>query len=427
MARGNHLAMPDALSAPHFEIGPSGLSCDGVPLASIAERVDTPVYVYSASLIREAYRRFDAAFQLVPHRLHYALKANSSLAVLRLLRSLGSGADANSGGEIDVARRAGFAPTDIVFTGVGKTRAELAQAVSLGVKAINAESAGEVARIDAVAASLDRRARVAVRVNPDIDSGGHPFISTGLGENKFGVPIDQVRALFCEMAGRTHVEPVGVHVHIGSQILSLDPLARAARAVARLVGALREDGIRLEHVDLGGGLGISYDGGGAPGAENLAAAILPAVRDLSVVLLLEPGRVVVGPAGVLVATVVDLKSRPDGGRFVVLDSGMTELLRPALYGAYHRIEPVVRQSGADSPCDIVGPLCESSDIVGRDRLLPPLEVGDLMAVFDVGAYGSSMASNYNRRMLAPEVMIDEGQWRLVRRRQTIDDLLSLEE
>jgi diaminopimelate decarboxylase len=419
--------MPDAQRAPHFETGPSGLSCDGVPLASIAGRVGTPVYVYSAPLIRDAYRRFDAAFRTVPHRLHYALKANSSLAVLRLLRSLGSGADANSGGEINVACRAGFTPADIVFTGVGKTRAELTQAVTLGVKAINAESPGEVARIDAVAASLGRKARVAVRVNPDVDPRSHPFISTGLRESKFGVPIGHARALFREMAGRAHVEPVGVHVHIGSQILSVDPLAGAARAVARLVGELREDGIRLEHVDLGGGLGISYDATTAPDAEDLAAAILPAVRDLGVVLLLEPGRAVVGRAGMLVATVVDMKSRPDGGHFVVLDSGMTELLRPALYDAYHRIEPVVRRSGADSPCDIVGPLCESSDIVGHGRLLPPLEVGDLMAVCDVGAYGASMASNYNRRMLAPEVMIDEGQWRLVRRRQTIDDLLSLEE
>ncbi len=419
--------MPDTPYAPQFEAAPAGLSCAGVALASVAERVGTPVYIYSAPLIRAAYRRFDAAFELVPHRLHYALKANSSLAVLRLLRSLGSGADANSGGEIDVARRAGFAPADIVFTGVGKTRAELEQAVALGVAVINAESPGEVARIDAIAASMGSRARVAVRVNPDIDPRTHRFISTGLRENKFGVPIDRARALFREMAGRASIEAVGVHVHIGSQILSLDPLVRAAQELARLVGELREDGIQLEHVDLGGGLGISYDGSGAPSPEEFAAAILPAVRDLGVMLLLEPGRVVVGSAGVLIATVVDLKSRPDGGRFVVLDSGMTELLRPALYGAFHRIEPVVRRPGAVSSCDIVGPLCEASDVVGRGRLLPPVEVGDLMAVFDVGAYGASMASNYNRRMLAPEVMIDEGQWRLVRRRQTIDDLLSLEE
>ena len=414
-------------TAPRFETGPSGLSCAGVPLASIAERVGTPVYVYSARLIREAYESFDAAFRPVRHRLHYALKANSSLAVLRLLHSLGSGADANSGGEIDAARRAGFAATDIVFSGVGKTPSELAQAVSLGVKAINAESPGEIARIDAVAAGLGTRARVALRVNPDIDPGSHPFISTGLRESKFGVPIGQARALFREMAGRAHVEPVGVHIHIGSQILSLGPLAHAAQAVARLACDLREDGIWIEHVDLGGGLGIAYDGAEAPGAGDLAAAVLPYVRDLGVELLLEPGRAIVGPAGVLVAAIVDLKPRAGGGRCVVLDSGMTELLRPALYGAYHRVEPVVRRPGEEAPCDIVGPLCESSDVLGRERPLPPVEVGDLLAVFDVGAYGASMASNYNRRMLAPEVIVDDGEWRLVRRRQTIDDLLSLEE
>jgi diaminopimelate decarboxylase len=389
--------------------------------------VGTPVYVYGAAAIRDAYRRFDAAFGGVPHALHYALKANSSLAVLRLLRALGSGADANSGGEIDVALRAGFIPADIVFTGVGKTRDELARAITLGVKAINAESPGEVARIDAIAGRLGERARVAVRVNPDIDPRSHPHISTGLRENKFGVPIDQARALYRDMAGRSHLDPIGVHVHIGSQILSLDPLARAAHAVARLVRELREDGIGIEHVDLGGGLGIAYDEAEAPTAGQLAAAVLPAVRDLGVALLLEPGRAVVGHAGALVATVVDLKARPDGGTFVVLDCGMTELLRPALYGAFHRIEPAIRRPGPLSSCDIVGPLCESSDVVGRGRLMPPLEVGDLMVIFDVGAYGASMASNYNRRALAPEVLVDEGHWRVIRRRQTVDDLLSLEE
>ena len=419
--------MPDTTTVPQFRTDEFGVSCAGVPLASIADRVGTPVYVYSAPGIRDAYRRFDAAFRGVPHALHYALKANSSLAVLRLLRALGSGADANSGGEIDVALRAGFIPADIVFTGVGKTRDELARAITLGVKAINAESPGEVARLDEVAGGLGERARVAVRVNPDIDPRSHPYISTGLRQSKFGVPIDEARALYRDMASRAHVEPVGVHVHIGSQVLSLDPLARAARAVANLVRELKDDGIALEHVDLGGGLGISYDGTDAPGADELAAAVLPAVRDLGVLLLLEPGRAIVGHAGALVATIVDIKARPEGGRFAVLDTGMTELLRPALYGAFHRIEPVNRRPGPASFCEIVGPLCESSDVVGRDRVMPPLEVGDRMVIFDVGAYGASMASTYNRRALAPEVLVDEGGWRVVRRRQTVDDLVSLEE
>jgi diaminopimelate decarboxylase len=403
------------------------MSCDGVPLAAIAEQLGTPVYVYSAAGMREGYRRFDDAFHDTRHELHYALKANSSLAVLRLLRDLGSGADANSGGEIDVALRAGFIPADIVFTGVGKTGDELAQAITLGVKAINAESPGEVARIDAIATGLGERAPVALRVNPDIDAGSHPYISTGLRGNKFGVPIDSARALFRDMARLGHVQPVGVHVHIGSQVLSVDPLARAAQAVAHLVREVKDDGIALTHLDLGGGLGIAYDETPAPRPADLAAAVLPAVRDLGLTVLLEPGRAVVGPAGVLVATVVDAKARADGGRLVVLDTGMTELLRPALYGAFHRIEPVTRRPGAASPIDIVGPLCESSDVVGLGRLLPPLEVGDRVVIFDTGAYGASMASNYNRRLLAPEVLVDGGAWRVIRRRQTIDDLVSLEE
>ncbi|MBE3099264.1 MAG: diaminopimelate decarboxylase [Planctomycetes bacterium] len=403
------------------------MSCDGVPLAAIAGRLGTPLYVYSAEGIREAYRRFDRAFRDVPHAVHYALKANSSLAVLRLLRGLGSGADANSGGEIEVALRAGFIPADIVFTGVGKTGDELERAVALGVKAINAESPGEIDRIDAVARSLGVRARVAVRVNPDIDPHSHPHISTGLRENKFGVPIELARPLFRDLAGRAGLDPVGVHVHIGSQVMSLDPLCRTARELARLVSEIRDDGIRLEHVDLGGGLGIAYNEDPAPTADAYAAAVLPAIRGLGLKLLLEPGRVIVGPAGVLVSRVVDIKVYPGGRRFVVLDSGMTELLRPALYGAYHRIEPAVRRPGAATLCDFVGPLCESSDVVGRDRLVSPVEVGDLIVICDVGAYGATMASTYNRRTLAPEALVDDGGYREIRRRQTVADLVALEE
>ncbi len=423
----NPAAASDPTTVPHFETAEFGVCCDGVPLGSIADATGTPVYVYSAAGIREAYRAFDEAFRAVRHRVHYALKANSSLAVLRLLRAEGSGADANSGGEIDVALRAGFIPADIVFSGVGKTRDELSRAITLGVRAINAESPGEVARIEAIAAAIGERAPVAVRVNPDIDAGSHPYISTGLKENKFGVPIGAARALIREMARMEHVEPVGVHVHIGSQILDVEPLARAARAVAQLVTEARSDGIALAHVDLGGGLGIAYEDQPAPRPDQLAAVVLPAVGSLGVEVLVEPGRAVVGPAGALVATVADVKARPDEGRFVVLDTGMTELLRPALYGAFHRLDAVRRRPGAASPIDVVGPLCESSDVVGRGRVLPPLEVGDRVVIYDAGAYGASMASNYNRRVLAPEVLVDGGSWRVIRRRQTIDDLVSLEE
>jgi diaminopimelate decarboxylase len=403
-----------------------GLCCDGVPLAEIAAAAGTPAYVYSAPLIREAWAALDTAFAGVPHALHYALKANSTLAVLRVLRALGSRADANSVGEIEVALRAGFEPSDLVFTGVGKTPDELRRAVALGVRSINAESSGEVARLDSIAAEAGRRARVALRINPDIDAHSHPHITTGRRGNKFGVPLDAARDLYREIARRKWLEPVGIHVHLGSQITDLGPLARAAAALVELVSNLRADGIELEHIDMGGGLGISYDGLPVPQPSEYAAAILPIVRQVGLELLLEPGRAIVGAAGVLLARVVDVKGGSDGPLFAVLDAGMTELLRPAMYGAYHAIEAVQPRPGARRRYDVVGPLCESSDTVGKDRDLPPLEVGDLVAVRDAGAYGSAMSSTYNRRPLSVEVMVDAGAWRIVRRRQTVDDMIALE-
>jgi diaminopimelate decarboxylase len=338
----------------------------------------------------------------------------------------GSAADANSIGEIDLALRAGFAPSDIVFTGVGKAPEELERAVVLGLKAINAESAGELERIDQTAQAHGTRARVALRVNPDIDSLTHPHISTGLRRNKFGVPLEQARALCRRTAERQGLHLVGLHAHLGSQIVTLGPLARSAATLVELARQLSDDGIRLEHLDLGGGLGISYDGSPVPTSADYAAAILPIVRQSGLALALEPGRAIVGAAGVLVARVVDLKEYPGGQRFAVLDAGMTELIRPALYGAFHRIEPVVSRVGLAVRYDIVGPVCESSDVFGQDRLLPPVAVGDLMAVLDAGAYGSAMASTYNRRPLPAEVLVDGGRWSVIRRRQTIDDLVALE-
>jgi diaminopimelate decarboxylase len=411
----------------HRETPTQTLNCVAVTLEHIADRAGTPTYVYSAPDIRAVWRRLEGAFAGVPHALHYALKANSTLGLLRLLRELGASADANSGGEIQVALRAGFTPGDIVFTGVGKSPAELQLAVSLGVTAINAESPGELERLNAIALAAGTRARVAVRVNPDIDAHSHPHISTGRRTNKFGVPIELARDLYRDIARMPGLEPVGVHIHVGSQITDLDPLRRAARAVVDLATALRADGIGIDHVDLGGGLGIPYDDGGVPGVEEYAKTLLPIMASSGLTLLLEPGRVVVGASAVLLARVVDVKAFPGGKRFVVVDAGMTDLLRPALYGAYHRIEAVSPRPGDKQRCDVVGPLCESSDTLGTDRDLPPLEVGDLVAVFDVGAYGSAMSFTYNRRPLPAEVLVDEAGWRLIRRRSTIDDLLALED
>ncbi len=410
-----------------FAFDTFSLTCDGVPVADIVAQVGTPAYIYSAARVRASYRALDEAFAGYPHTIHYALKANSTLAILRVLRELGAQADANSGGEIDVARRAGFEPGQIVFTGVGKTRDELTRAVALGLKAVNVESAGEAVRLDEIASALGTRVRVAVRVNPDIDPHTHAHISTGRRANKFGIPLEHVPALLRDLASRRGLLPVGVHVHLGSQLIEMGPLGEAARVLAGVTREVRDAGIVLEHIDLGGGLGIAYDGGEPPSPAAYAAAVLPVIRETGLHLLLEPGRYLSAPAGILVGGVTDIKAYPGSPRFVILDTGMTELIRPMLYGAFHRIAAVAPRPGPEAMCEVVGPLCETSDTLGHGRLLGPVEVGDALAVFDAGAYGIVMASNYNRRPMPPEVLVDDGTWRVVRRRQTVDDLLALEE
>ena len=417
-----------------FQATHTGLVCDGVSVAAIAAETGTPLYIYSAQAIRDAYGTLDAAFAAIPHAIHYALKANSTLAIARLLRELGSRVDANSGGEIRVAQRAGFQPSDIVFTGVGKTREELEYAIALGVFAINAESAGEIDRIAAIARGIGKEARVALRVNPDIDAKSHPNISTGLKTNKFGVPLEDARSIYDARRGLGGVRLAGIHVHIGSQITTVEPLRRAAEALTRIARELRGEGLELEHLDLGGGLGIAYEGRPIVTPREYADTVLPILQTAGLPVVLEPGRFIVGHSGALVARVVDTKcysgdpstSLGTGRRFAVLDAGMTELMRPALYGSFHNIVPVAPHAGAEQPLDVVGPICESSDVFARERMMPRLEEGDLVAILDVGAYGAVMANNYNRRMLAPEVMVDNGGWRVIRRRQTLDDVLALE-
>jgi diaminopimelate decarboxylase len=404
----------------------SDLVCDGVPLADIASAEGTPLYVYSAATVRERYTAMDRAFGAYPHRLHYALKANSSFAIARLVHALGGAADANSLGEIELALKAGFVPSDIVFTGVGKSQAELDAAVPLGLKAINVESAGELARVEAIAERRGLVARVAIRVNPDIDAKSHPHISTGLKINKFGIPLDEAHDLMATLSCRRSLRLVAVHVHIGSQITTLEPIGRAAAVLAQLSRRVLEMGIALEYVDVGGGLGISYDGTEVPSDADYARALVAEIGPLGLPIVAEPGRAIAGPSAVLVARVIDIKPRTATSDFAVLDAGMTELLRPALYAAFHRIEPLILRDGVPRQYELVGPVCESSDVVGRDRLLPTLQVGDLVAIRDAGAYGSAMSSNYNRRPLPIEVLVDQGRWRVIRRRQTIDDMLSLE-
>ena len=409
-----------------FSLSDNALACDGVPLSAIAEAAGTPTYVYSADAIRARYHAIDCAFAGYPHRLHYALKANSAFAIVRLLKEIGSAVDANSIWEIDLARRAGFEPAEIVFTGVGKSDAELECAAPLGLRAINVESAGELSRIETLARRLGVTVRVAIRINPDIDARSHPHISTGLRINKFGVPSEMARALAQTMAHRPALRLVAIHVHVGSQITAVEPLRRAAAFLADTAAAFAASGIQLEYLDAGGGLGVAYDDTPAVTAEEYVSALVAPIRDTGLPIVVEPGRAIVAPAAVLLARVVDLKPRDATSTFAVLDAGMTELLRPALYNAFHRIEPVRPRATAMQRYELVGPVCESSDVVGRDRMLPALEQGDLVAIRDAGAYGSAMASNYNRRPLPAEVLVDGGRWRVIRRRQTLDDMLALE-
>ena len=322
--------------------------------------------------------------------------------------------------------RAGFTPAEIVFTGVGKTDAELERAISLGLRSINAESEGEIERIDAIATARGVKARVAVRVNPDIDAKSHPHISTGLKSNKFGVAIADAREMCLRMRGRAGVQIVGLHSHVGSQITQLEPLRRAAEALVALAAELRDAGVAVEHLDIGGGLGIAYEGQRVPTAAEYAASVLPIVRESGLNLILEPGRFLVAQAGMLVTRVVDIKPQAGGKLFVIVDAGMTELMRPMLYGAYHRIEHALAVDRPAALCDIVGPICETTDTLGKDRSLPRPEVGDLLVVFDAGAYGAVMASNYNRRPMPAEVLVKDGEATVIRRRQTFDDLIALE-
>ncbi len=403
------------------------LTCDGVNLSKVVESEGTPLYVYSAALIAERYSALDAAVGDYPHRIHYALKANSTLGIVRLISRIGAAVDANSWGEIAVACRASVPPEDIVFTGVGKTDAELTQAVSLGIKAINAESIGELTRINQIAASQGKRTRVAIRINPDIDAKSHPGISTGSRSHKFGVPLHDAGPLCREVSGWDGIQLVGVHAHVGSQITTIDPMRTVAKTISEFAQALIADGLYLEHIDLGGGLGISYDGTPTLSVKEYVRALLDAVVPTGLDLILEPGRWVIGPAGLLLANVVDVKAQNNGRHFVVLDAGMTELMRPALYGAVHRVEPCIQRMGPDVICDIVGPICETTDVIRSDHTMVLPEAGDVLAICDVGAYGAAMASNYNRRALPAEVLITEGRYQVIRSRQNIDELLACEE
>jgi diaminopimelate decarboxylase len=402
--------------------GDGELACDGTPLEDLAREFGTPLYVYSWPKIEETYRRFGAAFARVPHLVCYAAKANSSLAILKKLAALGAGADVVSGGELRACLECGFPADRIVFSGVGKTDVEIRAGVEAGILAFNAESEREIERIAGAARSTGREARIALRVNPDIDARSHPYISTGLKRNKFGVDIARARAIFADARGQRGISMTGVQAHIGSQILDVEPLVQTARALADLARELAEDGFPIETVDIGGGIGIGSRG---LTPETYAEHVLPALDGFPGRLLVEPGRAIAGPAGALLARVLGVK-REGGKNFVILDAAMNDLLRPALYEALHPIERVSRDGGERIRADVVGPVCESADCFQQDADLARPAEGDLVAILDTGAYGFAMSSNYNFRTRPAEVLVENGSARLIRRRETYDDLVRLE-
>jgi len=431
------------------------LFCDQVPLTKLAERYGTPLYVYSATTIRERLAAFEKAFRGVAHSICYSVKANSNLSILRLLARQGCAFDVVSGGELERVLAADRrAAKKVVFSGVGKSRDEMAAALKAGILLFNVESESELFALAECAARLRKTARVALRVNPDVAADTHPYISTGLHKHKFGVPIASARALYAKAAAAPYLKVAGVSVHIGSQITDVAPFAEAGERVADLVRELRADGHNIDYVDTGGGLGIAYQGPDSQFAQDkltedkfaedifadyvaeYARAVTKPLRGLHVHLLLEPGRAIVGPAGVLLTSVLYRKEN-DGKRFLIVDAAMNDLIRPALYGAYHEIVPVVQskvqfqvqtqESSANKEIvDVVGPVCESGDFFARDRELSRVEEGDLLAILDAGAYGMVLASNYNTRTRPAEVLVSGKSVKLIRRRQKVRELYSAE-
>jgi diaminopimelate decarboxylase len=405
------------------------LFCESVALERLAERHGTPLYVYSAEMIRARIQAFQRAFRTVPYTLCYSVKANSTLGILRLIARQGAGFDVVSGGELErVLRVAPRAARSVVFSGVGKTVPEMQLALKDGILLFNIESASELDALAETAARLKRQAQIAVRVNPDVSAKTHPYIATGLHEHKFGVPIPEARALYREAAQHAHLKVAGVSVHIGSQITHLRPFQGALLRVAELARELRREGHEIRYVDAGGGLGISYEGPQKQFVEQISAyadAVLKPLRGLDVHLLLEPGRSIVGPAGVLLTRVLYRKTN-NHKRFLIVDAAMNDLLRPSLYSAYHEIVPVTCRSQENETTDVVGPICETGDFFARDRGLPVVQQGDLLAILDAGAYGAVLSSNYNTRGKPAEVLVAGTKARVIRQRESIKDQLRLE-
>lgn len=408
----------------NFEYRQGELYCEQVPISQIVKEVGTPCYIYSHATLTRHYRVYESAFKNIPHIIAFAMKANSNLAILRLMAKEGSGVDIVSGGELFRAIKAGVPPSKIVFAGVGKNAEEIRAALKADILMFNVESSAEIRAVNDVAASVGKKARVALRINPDIDPKTHPYISTGLKKSKFGIASDRALEEFKLASSLGHIEVVGVHAHIGSQLTEVAPFVESLKKVITLIGALKAQGINITYLNIGGGLGIIYNDEKPPLPQELADAIAPLVQNLKLTLVMEPGRVIVGNAGILVTKALYEKAG-EGKRFIIVDAAMNDLIRPSLYSAYHEIRPV-SESLLQRPkhvVDVVGPVCESGDFLAKDRTLPEVRPGDLLAVMSAGAYGFVMASNYNSRPRVPEVLVNNGEIHVIKTRETYEDLV----
>ena len=407
----------------YFEYRSGELFAEGVPVRRIAREVGTPAYIYSLATLKRHYRVFDQAFARLSHLVCFSMKSNSNLAVLRAFVKEGGGFDIVSAGELFRALKAGADPKKIVFSGVGKKKAEIEYALNAGILMFNVESEQELTVLNEIARGMEKKAPISLRVNPDVDPKTHPYISTGMKKSKFGIDIKRSLEVYKRALSLTHLEVIGVDCHIGSQLTPIPPFVAALSRVKVFVEALRKEGARIRYLDLGGGLGIRYKDEEPPHPEEYAGALIQGLRGLDVTLILEPGRVVVGNAGILVTEVLYLKEGEEK-TFVIVDGGMNDLIRPALYGSYQAIRPVVERKGEMIVADVVGPICESGDFFAKDREIPRPQEGDLLAVMSAGAYGFTMSSNYNSRPRAPEILVDGDNFHVVRKRESFEDLIS---
>jgi len=406
-----------------FQYRGGELHCEGVPLREVAESVGTPTYVYCKTAILDSFRAYDRAFASVPHMICYAMKANGNLAIVAALAREGAGVDVVSGGELFRALRAGVPPKRIIFAGVGKTREEMREALKADILMFSVESGAELRALDQAAQEMGARAPVALRVNPDVDPQTHKYIATGLKDSKFGIPVSGALEEYEAAARMPGLQVLGVQMHIGSQLTKASPFADSVARIAAVVKQLRERRIEVQIVDVGGGLGIRYQDEQPPSHEEYAATVLPALKELGVTVLVEPGRSIVGNAGVLLTRALYPKRTPSK-RFLIVDAAMNDLLRPSLYESYHEIRPVRETPGPRHAMDVVGPICESGDFLAKDRELPDVAAGDLLAVMSAGAYGFAMSSQYNARPRAAEVLVEAARFRIIRRRETYEDLIA---